>query len=315
MIIETHSEGSRWVLVLAYHMTNSNHAVCGSSYGCQSPIHGWIAYNPNSLPTSRDANSHLKLSMIGMTSDDVQSVRAYCRTNQHARVVNIRSTSVCAKEIVVNGTAESCSQDSSDWQGSVVEKYENHTAFLPDSATNSVPHAWAWVHTSVNPSAEADALAAVLFWKGYGENWRPAFGECDNYHDGNVLNNEVWYEIWAELMPPPASPSPAIFTYARNGWCTASDGCEFDQYQITSGVTLDECKTWCVAIPECVGLIFASASRCDILTEDGVAPTLPLGFPGFGHIYSGHCGSGPVQITTTGSCTSYPCCFKLDGRP
>jgi len=128
------------------------------------------------------------------------------------------------------------------------------------------------------------------------------------------------------MMPPPPSPppaqppapaSPAIFTYARNGWCTASGGCEFDQYKITSGVTLDECKTWCVAIPECVGLTYESASRCDIHTEDGVAPTLPLGFPGFGHIYTsiGTCGSGPVQITATGSCTSYPCCFALDGRP
>ena len=201
MLLETHSNAS-WVLVLAYHMTSSEHAVCGSSYACQSPLHGWVVYNPHSLPTSREANSHLRLSAIGMTLNDIQSVRAYCRTNQHSRVINIRSTSMCAKEIVIDGTASSCSTNASDWKGSVVHEYENHTAKLPESATNSIPHSWATIAPQITTVAGAgqDALGSVFFWKGYGENWRPAFGECDNYHDGNVPStHQVWYEVWAEL--------------------------------------------------------------------------------------------------------------------
>lgn len=92
---------------------------------------------------------------------------------------------------------------------------------------------------------------------------------------------------------------------------------EYPQHKITSGVTVTECKNWCAAIPECIGITHASATRCDIHTEGGVTPSEPAGFPGFDEVYLGHTASSQVKLHAAlgSSCGAGTCCFRANGRP
>jgi hypothetical protein len=107
-----------WILLLAY-----NHKAGESK-----------AQVPGTAPTSpSDGYSHIWLNDLGLTASDVDSVRFYCTTSGHSRVMHFSMNNDWIKSAIVTGSASGNAPYSSYWNMGTT-KFSDHTANLPDNA-------------------------------------------------------------------------------------------------------------------------------------------------------------------------------------
>ena len=114
---QLYQDADGWILLVAYkHNTGENTALV-----------------PKTAPLSpTEGYSHIWLEDLGLTASDVDSVKFYCKTAAHSRVMHFSSSTDLVKYAIVTGA----------YTGNVVSywnsgttKFDDHTANLPDSTT------------------------------------------------------------------------------------------------------------------------------------------------------------------------------------
>ena len=82
--------------------------------------------------TLTNANSHVWLDDLDMTSDDVESVKFFCTSGQHNRVMNFMRSDARIKQSVVHGVV--AKNNVNDWRNA--QLLEGHTALIPQNAND-----------------------------------------------------------------------------------------------------------------------------------------------------------------------------------
>ena len=114
---EVFMDKDEWVLLLSY----------DHKEGEILPLNSGVA--PETLT---DANSHVWLDDLGMTSDDVESVKFFCTSGQHNRVLNFMRSDARIKQSVVHGVV--ANNNVNDWTNA--QLLEGHTALIPQNAND-----------------------------------------------------------------------------------------------------------------------------------------------------------------------------------
>jgi hypothetical protein len=90
------------------------------------------AQAPRTAPTSpTEGYSHIWLNDLGLSASDVDSVRFYCKTSGHSRVMHFSANNDWIKSAIVTGSA---SGNTVSYWNSGTKKFSDHTANLPDNA-------------------------------------------------------------------------------------------------------------------------------------------------------------------------------------
>ena len=161
-----------WILLLAY----------DRKQGQSDPL---VTAIPSS-PTG--SYSHIWLEDLGLTAEDVDSVRFYCRTDDHSRVIHFSTSHDKVKTALVTGT-NSLSDGTVYKSGTT--KFPDHSAYLPD-----------------NNCCGGSDLTNNPFYQMGAYHWEPA-KKCDNH--GSWDRNQL-HQIWFKrkmFPPPPSPPAPA----------------------------------------------------------------------------------------------------------
>jgi len=113
---QLYQDSDGWMLLLAYnHIGGENNAL-----------------NPGTVPTSPTTSySHVWLNDLSLTSSDVDSVRFYCTSSSHSRVMHFSVNNAWIKSSIVTGSA---SGNSISYWTSGTTKFSDHTANIPDQA-------------------------------------------------------------------------------------------------------------------------------------------------------------------------------------
>ena len=148
MLETMYEDDDGWLLLLAYNHLATDESIFTSGKPPQSPTEG---------------NSHVWLNDLGLTANDVESVRFYCKTSKHNRVVHFSVNNDWIKSVVTTGSA---SGNSESYWTSGNTKFGDHTAYIPDEA---------------NYFSTTDLLSWP-FYKGYYYHW--SIGGLDTY-EGN----------------------------------------------------------------------------------------------------------------------------------
>jgi hypothetical protein len=169
MLETMYEDDDGWLLLLAYNHLATDESIFTSGKPPQSPTEG---------------NSHVWLNDLGLTANDVESVRFYCKTSKHNRVVHFSVNNDWIKSVVTTGSA---SGNSESYWTSGNTKFGDHTAYIPDEA---------------NYFSTTDLLSWP-FYKGYYYHW--SIGgldtyegnrwECDDMVDRNSLGDTT-HQIW-----------------------------------------------------------------------------------------------------------------------
>ncbi|CAL6443634.1 unnamed protein product [Bathycoccus prasinos] len=161
-----------WILLLAY----------DRKQGQSDPL---VTAIPSS-PTG--SYSHIWLEDLGLTAEDVDSVRFYCRTDHHSRVIHFSTSHDKVKTALVTGT-NSLSDGTVYKSGTT--KFPDHSAYLPD-----------------NNCCGGSDLTNNPFYQMGAYHWVPA-QKCDNHGgwDRNQLH-QIWFKR-KMFPPPPSPPAPA----------------------------------------------------------------------------------------------------------
>jgi hypothetical protein len=181
MLETMYEDDDGWLLLLAYNHLATDESIFTSGKPPQSPTEG---------------NSHVWLNDLGLTANDVESVRFYCKTSKHNRVVHFSVNNDWIKSVVTTGSA---SGNSASYWTSGNTKFGDHTAYIPDEA---------------NYFSTTDLLSWP-FYKGYYYHW--SIGgldtyegnrwECDDMVGRNSLGDTT-HQIWFKRSPPSSPPSP-----------------------------------------------------------------------------------------------------------
>ena len=87
---------------------------------------------PGTAPTSpSDGYSHIWLNDLGLTASDVDSVRFYCTSSGHSRVMHFSMNNDWIKSAIVTGSS---SGNQISYWSSGTTKFSDHSANLPDNA-------------------------------------------------------------------------------------------------------------------------------------------------------------------------------------
>jgi hypothetical protein len=169
MLETMYEDDDGWLLLLAYNHLATDESIFTSGKPPQSPTEG---------------NSHVWLNDLGLTANDVESVRFYCKTSKHNRVVHFSVNNDWIKSVVTTGSA---SGNSESYWTSGNTKFGDHTAYIPDEA---------------NYFSTTDLLSWP-FYKGYYYHW--SIGgldtgegnrwECDDMVGRNSLGDTT-HQIW-----------------------------------------------------------------------------------------------------------------------
>ena len=115
---QLYQDSDGWILLLAYeHKAGENNALV-SKTAPSSPTEGY---------------SHIWLEDLGLAASDVDSVKFYCKTSAHSRVMHFSSSTDWVKNAVVTGTYTG--NQVSYWTSGTT-KFDDHTAYLPDATQN-----------------------------------------------------------------------------------------------------------------------------------------------------------------------------------
>ena len=112
---QLYQDSDGWILLLAYeHKAGENNALV-SKTAPSSPTEGY---------------SHIWLEDLGLAASDVDSVKFYCKTSAHSRVMHFSSSTDWVKNAIVTGTYTG--NQVSYWTSGTT-KFDDHTANLPDA--------------------------------------------------------------------------------------------------------------------------------------------------------------------------------------
>ena len=113
-----YQDGDGWFLLLAYnHFSGEDKAIV-----------------PGTAPQSpTESYSHVWLNDLGLTANDVEAVRFYCKTSKHDRIVHFSTELAYTKQTIVYGTLES---NSASYWNTGTTKFADHTGQSPDSVND-----------------------------------------------------------------------------------------------------------------------------------------------------------------------------------
>jgi len=172
---QLYQDSDGWILLLAYdHVGGESNALV-----------------PGEAPLSPTGSySHIWLDDLSLTADNVESVRFYCTSSGHSRVVHFETSNVFAKSALVSDTATG--NKLSYWTSGTT-KFSDHTAFIPD-ATNE------FLNSIVEfPFYKAGENHWAIRGDQSGDRW-----ECDDapYQTGARDRFSTVHQIWFKQAPP-----------------------------------------------------------------------------------------------------------------
>ncbi|CAL6434754.1 unnamed protein product [Bathycoccus prasinos] len=178
-------DSTGWILLLAYkHVGGENEALV-SGTPPMSPYEGY---------------SHAWLNDLSLTANDVDSVRFFCTSSNHNRVVHFSLTSEWIKSAIVSGSTSG--NMVSHWTENATRKHDGHTGFLPDEM-DSVNDAKDFTET---PFYKSDAY----YWS-IGAGASASRWECDDtsYTTTTAYSATTLHQIWFRMRH--AIPDDASF--------------------------------------------------------------------------------------------------------
>ena len=180
---EVLQDSSGWILLLAYnHVGGENKALVSGT----PPMSQYDGY------------SHVWLNDLSLTANDVESVRFYCTSSNHNRVVHFSAANDWIKKSIVHGSGSG--NLVSYWTHETI-KFKDHTGYLPDQ-TNAIDSA-------------DDFLAETPFYESDFYHWGiGASGsrwECDDapYKTASPYAASTNHQIWFKMRH--AIPDTASF--------------------------------------------------------------------------------------------------------
>ena len=144
--------------------------------------------------------SHAWLNDLSLTANDVDSVRFFCTSSNHNRVVHFSLTSEWIKSAIVSGSTSG--NMVSHWTENATRKHDGHTGFLPDEI-DSVDDAKDFTET---PFYKSDAY----YWS-IGAGASASRWECDDasYTTTTAYSATTLHQIWFRMRH--AIPDDASF--------------------------------------------------------------------------------------------------------
>ena len=165
--IQIFQDSDGWILLLAYnHVGGENNELV-----------------PGTAPQSpTESYSHIWLNDLSLTADDVDSVRFYCTSSGHSRVVHFETSNIWAKSALVTGTATG--NKLSYWTSGTT-KFSDHTGVTPDLSNEF------WNSLIEYPFFKASENHWAI--RGDGSRW-----ECDDapYQTGARDRFTTVHQIW-----------------------------------------------------------------------------------------------------------------------
>ena len=173
-----------WILLLAYnHVGGENNELV-----------------PGTAPQSpTESYSHVWLNDLGLTANDVEAVRFYCKTSEHDRIVHFSTELAYTKQTIVYGTLES---NSASYWNTGTTKFADHTGQSPDSVNDY----WGWgggqpPESCGSPSrATCTTYFSYPFYKwGSPHNlWHIGSGNylCDDDNISDGISQTTTHQIW-----------------------------------------------------------------------------------------------------------------------
>ena len=165
---QLYQDSDGWILLLAYeHKAGENNALV-SKTAPSSPTEGY---------------SHIWLEDLGLAASDVDSVKFYCKTSAHSRVMHFSSSTDWVKNAIVTGAYPG---NQVSYCNSGITKFDDHTAYLPD-ATSAV---FSVSLIESNFIFVQNYYHWNIGWVGWGVDAR---WECDDF----ALNSaDTLHQIW-----------------------------------------------------------------------------------------------------------------------
>jgi hypothetical protein len=213
-----YQDGDGWILLLAYDHVAGQNVELVSGTAPQSPTESY---------------SHIWLTDLGLTADDVESVRFYCSTSAHTRKIHFSANTDWVKTAILTGS--NSGNVITNWNTGTT-KLDGHTAYLPDLLS----HAYDSL-TDFPFFGDSTGSTNWGHWgiRGGGSRW-----ECDDY----ALNTaNTLHQIWFKKSPPPS------YTHYA-GACVHGNNIEK-----FTGKTVEQCKEICSAMSNCVAFEFGVA--------------------------------------------------------
>ena len=193
--IQIFQDSDGWILLLAYnHVGGENNELVSG----KAPL----------SPT--ESYSHIWLNDLSLTADDVDSVRFYCTSSGHSRVVHFETSNIWAKSALVTGTATG--NKLSYWTSGTT-KFSDHTGVTPDLSNEF------WNSLIEYPFYKASENHWAI--RGDGSRW-----ECDDapYQTGARDRFTTVHQIW--FKQPPLTPIPSASWHAFVEACLSEEGAE-----------------------------------------------------------------------------------------
>jgi len=182
---EVVQDGHGWILLLAYHHIGGENNALVAGIAPTSPHEGY---------------SHIWLNDLSLTANDVESVRFYCTSSNHNRVVHFSLTNEWIKSAIVSGSTSG--NMVSHWTENAMRKHDGHTGVLPDEI-DSVDDAKDFTET---PFYKSDAY----YWS-IGAGTSESRWECDDasYTTTTAYLATTLHQIWFRMRR--AIPNDASF--------------------------------------------------------------------------------------------------------
>ena len=193
--IQIFQDSDGWILLLAYnHVGGENNELVSG----KAPL----------SPT--ESYSHIWLNDLSLTADDVDSVRFYCTSSGHSRVVHFETSNIWAKSALVTGTATG--NKLSYWTSGTT-KFSDHTGVTPDLSNEF------WNSLIEYPFYKASENHWAI--RGDGSRW-----ECDDapYQTGARDRFTTVHQIW--FKQPPLTPIPSASWHDFVEACLSEEGAE-----------------------------------------------------------------------------------------
>ena len=168
-------EEDEWYLLLAYKHVAGERAELEYGLAPTSPTEGY---------------SHIWLNDMGLNASFVDSVRFYCTSDSHDRVIHFSANNTWVKSAIENG---SLSGNRLEYWTTGTTKLANHSAVLPDGACETRDY------------DNVFGLTQVPFWCSASSHWAIGFKdptwqrfECDDYNgnDEGGANVTTLHQIW-----------------------------------------------------------------------------------------------------------------------
>eukprot|EP01041_Mallomonas_annulata_P005096 gene5096-10194_t len=246
--------GGPWMLIWSYlHIGGDDNAL----------VEGIIPTSPSS-GYSHVMMTHFKDASGGNNIFSIDKIRFYCETTSHSRKIHFYTSNSMIKQVTLNGLKTS--NIPSHWNTGFTT-FSDHNAFLPATANNARNN-YNNTNDNSNNSSESQQFHDHPFFTNESYHWNirsTSTGhsryECDDY--ANDSSQTTLHQIWVAVSPAVSLPqhrqliesqqqgTASCWTYTPN---TDRGGSDLTSY---SSITVDQCKTYCIANPLCTFMVYA----------------------------------------------------------